>query len=241
MKGIKAPKMPKMPKFTKGKKEEGGEGTETAEEEKKLLEGEEKKEETDGAEKEAAVANEEKAKEAEESAPKEKAKAPSLLANLRHVASGLPALFGKKEPAKEADVEAGETEELLEKKEGDGVKMEEIKLDIGDEEKKDEADTKSVGSEKKDPEKGEEEEAEKTKLKDIPSRALAGFFALDQPRRNGLIGVAAGLILLLLIIIIAACAPGGWSSSHRLVEGGKYIETVTSCGKVRGHVEGHGR
>ena len=241
LKGIKAPKMPKMPKFTKGKKEEGGEGTETAEEEKKLLEGEEKKEETDGAEKEAAVANEEKAKEAEESAPKEKAKAPSLLANLRHVASGLPALFGKKEPAKEADVEAGETEELLEKKEGDGVKMEEIKLDIGDEEKKDEADTKSVGSEKKDPEKGEEEEAEKTKLKDIPSRALAGFFALDQPRRNGLIGVAAGLILLLLIIIIAACAPGGWSSSHRLVEGGKYIETVTSCGKVRGHVEGHGR
>merc|ERR1719458_2194074 len=241
LKGIKAPKMPKMPKFTKGKKEEVGEGTETAEEEKKLLEGEEKKEETDGGEKEAAAANEEKAKEAEESAPKEKAKAPSLLANLRHVASGLPALFSKNEPAKEVDVEAGETDELLEKKEGDGVKMEEIKLDIGDEEKKDEADTKSVGSEKKDPEKGEQEEVEKTKLKDIPARALAGFFALDQPRRNGLIGVAAGLILLLLIIIIAACAPGGWSSSHRLVEDGKFIETVTSCGKVRGHVEGYDR
>merc|ERR1712012_805233 len=126
--------------------------------------------ETDGAEKEAAVANEEKAKEAEESAPKEKTKAPSLLANLRHVASGLPALFSKKEPAKEGDVEAGETEELLEKK--------------------DEADTKSVKSEKKDPEKGDNEEPEKKKLTDIPSQAIAGFLALDQPRRNGLIGVA---------------------------------------------------
>merc|ERR1712012_1424254 len=146
--------------------------------------------ETDGAEKEAAVANEEKAKEAEESAPKEKTKAPSLLANLRHVASGLPALFSKKEPAKEGDVEAGETEELLGKKEGDGVKMEEIKLDIGDEEKKDEADTKSVRSEKKDPEKGDNEEPKKKKLTDIPSQAIAGFLALDQPRRNGLIGVA---------------------------------------------------
>ena len=90
-------------------------------------------------------------------------------------------------------------------------------------------------------EKGEGGEPEKKKLTDIPSQAIAGFLALDQPRRNGLIGVGAGLILLLLIIIIAACAPGGWSSSHRLVEGGKFVETVTSCGKVRGHVEGHNR
>jgi hypothetical protein len=240
IKGMKAPKMPKMPKFSKAKKDEAVEGTEVTEEEKKLLEGEEKKDEADGGEKEGPANAEEKAKEAEESGPKEtKARGPGLLANLRHVASGLPALFGKKET--ETDVEAGETDELLEKKDGEGVKMEEIKLDIGEEEKKVEADTKSQGSEKRDPEKGEAAAEGGSSLKELPSRLMAGFFALDQQRRNGLLGVGIGLTLLLLIIIIAASVPGGWSNEHRLVEGGRYIETMTGCGPVRGHVEGEDR
>ena len=238
LKGMKAPKMPKMPKFSKSNKDESTGETEVAEEEKKLLEGEEKKDESDSNEKtEATTSAEEKAKEAGEEVPKEKVKAPGLLANLRNVASGLPALFGKKEGTKEPDAEAGETDELLEKKEGDGVKMEEIKLDIGEDEKKDEADTKSQGSEKRDPEKGEAEKAPCS----LPSRAMAGFFALDQQKRNGLIGVAVGLFLLLLIIIIAASMPGGWANRHRLVEGGKYVETLTGCGMVRGHVDGKDR
>ena len=239
LKGMKAPKMPKMPKFNKAKKEDGTDNAELAEEEKKLLEGEEKKDDAEAVEK--AENAEEKAKEAEESAPKEKTKAPSLLANLRHVASGLPALFGKKDASKEPDVEAGETDELLEKKEGEGVKMEEIKLDIGEDEKKDEADTKSHTSEKKDPEKGEAAAAAGGGWKELPGRAMAGFFALDQQRRNGLLGVGAGLLLLLLFIVTAAAWPGGWASHHRLVEGGALVETVTACGTIQGHVEGHNR
>lgn len=200
--------------------------------------------ETDGEKpEEAEKLLEEKPKEEEnEEEVKEKSKGSSLLKSIRNVASGVPALF-KKDSPKEADAEAGEKEDLLEKKEGeenktDDLKMEEIKLE--DDKKDGEKD-----DEKKDPEKGDgevqEEKSPLDRLKRLPSEALRQVNSLDKQRQYGLLGIVVGLLLLILIIIIASCFPGGWSNHHKLVEDGKYVETLTSCGTVRGLVEGPDR
>ena len=202
--------------------------------------------ETDGEKPEEEKLLEEKPeedKEEEKQETKEKAKGSSILKSIRNVASGVPALF-KKESAKETDVEAGEKDELLEKKEGepenktDDLKMEEIKLE---DDKKDDGDKKD--DEKKDPEKGDvmEEKSQIDRLKKLPAEALRQVSNLDRQRQYGLLGIVVGLLLLILIIIIAACAPRGWQNHHKLVEGGKYIETETACGKVLGWVEGNDR
>ena len=175
----------------------------------------------------------------------EKSKGASLLKSIRNVASGVPALF-KKDATKEADVEAGEKDELLEKKETDcekkpdDLKMEEIKLE---DEKKEDGDEDKKDEEKKDPEKGEviEEKCHLDRLKKLPGEALRQVSSLDRQKQYGLFGMAVGLLLLILIIIIAACVPGGWQSHHKLVEDGKWVETMTGCGKVLGWVEGEER
>lgn len=235
IKSIKAPKMPKI--FSKNKKGETDLESGKCDESEQLLE------ETD-----SVVGDE---KDAGESEPKEK-QGTSILKSIRNVASGVPALF-KKESTKGNDVESGgEKEDLLEKKEEradekpDELKMEDIKLD--DEEKKDELDNKSQGSEKKDPEKGDEdpekggevmeEKSKMDRLKRLPSDAVRQVSNLDKRKIYGIVGILVGLLLLVLVIIIAAVAPRGWRNHHKLVEGGKYIETETGCGKVWGWVEG---
>ena len=124
----------------------------------------------------------------------------------------------------------------------DELKMEDIKLD--DDEKKDDLDNKSQGSEKKDPEKGGEVMEEKSKmdrLKRLPSDAVRQVSSLDKQKIYGIVGILVGILLLILVIIIAAVTPRGWTNYHKLVEGGKYVETETSCGKVWGLVEGEDR
>ena len=210
----------------------------------------EEKTETDGEKPEEAEKlleekpGDDETKEESKEEPTEKSKGSSLLKSIRNVASGVPALF-KKDTPKEADAEAGEKEELIEKKEGDAdnktddLKMEEIKLE---EEKKD-GDDKD--DEKKDPEKGDggvhEEKSPLDRLKKLPAEAMRQVESLDKQRQYGLLGIVLGLLLLILIIIIASCVPGGWSNYHKLVEDGKYVETLTSCGTVRGVVEGPDR
>jgi len=229
LKNIKAPKIPKI--FSKTKKGDNDLESGKCDESEQLLE---EKDQPDGDEKEG------------ENAPKEKQKGSSIIKSIRNVASGVPALF-KKDSPKETDVESGEKDDLLEKKEDvienkDGLKMEEIKLD--DDEKKDELDNKSQVSEKKDPEKGGEVMEEKSKmdrLKRLPSDAFRQVSSLDKQKIYGIFGVLVGLLLLILVIIIAALAPRGWKNYHKLVEGGKYIETETGCGKVWGWVEGDDR
>ena len=215
--------------FPKSKKEEAPESDEKPEEAEKLLEEKVDDEKTEGKEK-AEV--------------KEKSEGSSLLKRIRNVASGVPALF-KKDTAKEVDVEAGEKDELLDNKEdkvdskADDLKMEEIKL----EEEKKEDDPEKENDEKKDPEKGEvvEEKSQLDRLKRLPSDLVREVRALDTQRQYALLGILGGLLLLLLIIIIAASLPGGWQNHHKLVESGQYVETQTSCGPVRGLVEGEDR
>lgn len=228
-KNIKAPKMPKI--FSKTKTGDDLESGKCDESEQLL----EEKDQPDGEEKAEG-----------QNTPKDKQKGTSIIKSIRNVASGVPALF-KKDSPKETDVESGEKDDLLEKKEDatdnkDGLKMEEIKLD--DDEKKEDLDNKSQGSEKKDPEKGGEVMEEKSKmdrLKRLPSDAFRQASSLDKQKIYGIFGVLVGLLLLILVIIIAAFAPRGWKNYHKLVEGGKYIETETGCGKVWGWVEGDDR
>merc|ERR1711892_1561257 len=93
--------------------------------------------------------------------------------------------------------------------------------------------------EKKD-EKADEkpDEFKMDRLKRLPSDAVRQVSNLDKQKIYGIVGILVGLLLLVLIIIIAAVAPRGWRNHHKLVEGGKYIETETGCGKVWGWVEG---
>lgn len=213
--------------FPKSKKGEAPESGEKSDEAEKLLEEKEKTEEKKDEEKE-----------------KEKGEGSSLLQRIRNVASGVPALF-KKDTGKEADVEAGEKDELLEKKEDkvdgkeDELKMEEIKLE--DEKKEDDPEKKE--DEKKDPEKGEvmEEKSELDRLKRLPGDIVREFQGWDRQRQYSLLGIIAGVFLLLLIIIVAATTSGGWQNHHQLVEDGRYVETQTSCGAVWGAVEGEDR
>ena len=169
------------------------------------------------------------------------------------MASGVPALFKKgKQPKDEPDVEAGEGEELLEKKKSaeDSNKegeLEEVKVDEGGEKKDPSADdAKSQGSEKRDPEKGEaggagDEDDPLARVKAIPGELYTRFQGLERDKQLGVLGMIGGIVLILFIIIIAAaCTPGSWYNYHRFVEDGKYIETQTSCGKVWGKVEGDG-
>ena len=210
---------------SKSKKEDTAESGEKPEEAEKLLEEKADDEKTEGKE-------------------KEKDEGSSLLQRIRNVASGVPALF-KKDTAKEVDVEAGEKDELLDNKEdkvdskGDELKMEEIKLE--EEKKEDDPDKKD--DEKKDPEKGEvvEEKSPLDRLKRLPGDLVREVRGLDTQRQYALLGILGGLLLLLLIIIVAASLPGGWQNHHKLVEDGRFVETQTSCGVVRGLVEGEDR
>jgi len=253
---IKSFKPPKVQNpFSKGKKKECS-GEEKGEEEgEKLLEGEEKKED-EGKEEDKEEKEEIVEKEGEEEQAKKRIDGAKILKTLRHAASGVPALFREDKDVKEVemvDIELGETkegekQELLDKvEEGDNVdsnkvELQEIKLDHGAEK---DADQKSVGSEKKDPEKGEKEgETPKKKKCNKLRRFHQRFMSLDDQQKMGVVGILGGLFFLLLVIIIAiaaACTDGDWSNVHRYVEGGKYIETHTSCGTIWGRVDAQNR
>ena len=219
MNTIKSIKPPKMKMFTKTKKEEAEADTQNSAEAEQLL----------------TEKPDENQKEETEAEPKEKPN--SILQTLRNVATSVPSFF-KKDAIKEKDVEAGEKEDLLENKDEsedtkDGLKMEEIKLDE-DSKKEDPKD------EKKDPEKGEiiEEKSKFDRIKRLPSDAMRHVDGMERQQLYGILGIVGGLLLLLVVIVIAATVPGGWANHHRLVEGGRWVETETSCGRVRGLVEG---
>eukprot|EP00093_Oithona_nana_P003152 03152.XXX_10690_3064_1 [CDS] Oithona nana genome sequencing. len=207
--------------------EEGGDD-EDKEESKELLE---KKEEGEEGTAEGGTAE---IFDGEPEAPK-----PSLLQNLRNVASQVFKSGTKKETTPEADkdVEAGEKEELLEPKEGiKGSKeeLEEVKVVSETGEKGTEEDTK----EKTDPEKPYSKYLNQA----IEARdsCLAKYNGLERPHQLAFLATSAALLLLLFILIIVAIAtPSQWTNYARISTCGKYVTTHTNCGPIQGLVEAH--
>lgn len=169
---------------------------------------------------------------------KEASKGPTFLDSLRNVASQVPSMFKKtdKKPADDADVEAGEKDELLEegkegkKEEGD---LEEVKVVEGE-----------ASEEKKDPEKAEQAAASYTKylnqLKEGKNVCQQKYEALDRSKQLGVLAVLAALFLFLFILIIVGiCAPSNWTNYSRITQDGQYVLTHTTCGPIQGLVEGH--
>jgi len=138
------------------------------------------------------------------------------------------------------DVEGGEGKELIEgkaaeknpeEKEGEEGKQDsnrrsEEELDKVKAEKA--ADSASTGSEKKDPEKGEEDK----KGEGEKACRVRDFREWELRKKLALCGIITGVILLLVVIILIACAAGGVSNDARI--SGKYVETHTTCGPVEG-------
>jgi len=230
--------------------EAGGDKEEESKEllEKKEGEEDEKKEGEEETEKE--LEPEEKAEKAEEkeTVPAVKkdegpSKATAFLDSLRNVASQVPSIFkGQKDKKaksdKDADVEAGEKEELLEAVEGEIVEkkegdLEEVKVVVPSDE-----------DEKKDAEKPESSPCSIPKylnqLKEGRNVCQQKYNALERPHQLGILATLAGLLLLLFILIIVAiCSPSQWTNYARMSEDGKYVVTDTTCGPVQGLVEGH--
>ena len=119
-------------------------------------------------------------------------------------------------------------------------------MDEGGSPVKKDPDAASHDSEKKDPEKGGEEDegGEKKMLplqqhldraKEMGDRCRQQFDELDREKKLAVIAVFGLLFLIILIIIIcAAAAPSAWSNDARLVSDGQYVETHTTCGPVQG-------
>ena len=174
--------------------------------------------------------------EGEPEAPK-----PSLLQNLRNVASQVfKTGTGKKDSPAEAekDVEAGEKEELLESKEGiKGSKegLEEVKVVSEGEKGEAGEDT---------PEKTDQPEKPYSKYLNQAMEArdvcLAKYNGLERPHQLAFLATSAALLLLLFILIIVAIAsPSQWTNYARISECGKYVTTHTNCGPIQGLVEAH--
>ena len=152
----------------------------------------------------------------------------------------------------EADLEAGEKDELLDQPEDSnkkqaesGDELKEVKVDEEGSPKKKDPDATSRDSEKKDSEKGEEGDEKKLppglqqqidRAKDVRDRCRQRFDALDRDKQLLVIGVSALFLLIIFIIIIcAAASPSDWANDARLVgPEGKYVETHTTCGPVHG-------
>ena len=146
-------------------------------------------------------------------------------------------------------MEAGEKDELLDKQEDSnkkedlvGEELKEVKADDGSIPVKTDPDAASHDSEKKDPEKGGEEEGEKKpfqqhldRAKEVGDRCRQRFDELDRDKKL-ILGAVLGVLLfiILIIIICVAATPAGWSNESRFVSEGKYVETHTSCGPVQG-------
>ena len=195
---------------------------------KDVEEGEDKEESKELLEKkEVQVEGQETTEEASE--PK-----PSLLQNLRNVASQV--FKSKKSEAEaEKDVEAGEKDELLEGKEGlkEGKEgeLEEVKVVEGEDKGEDGED------EKKDPEKPYSKYLNQAcEARDI---CLQKYNGLERPKQLAVLGTAGSLLLLLFILIIVCIAtPSQWTNYARISECGKYVTTHTNCGPIQGLVEG---
>lgn len=215
LKNLKGPKMQNP--FSKNKKDE--KGSDLKEESEKLLEN---KGDEDLSEK----------KESEKSDN-------CFMMHLRHVAKSVPSRLKRDTKPEKPDLETGEGDLLLEKKESDkNLKEEMVEIKLNDDEnneteneKKDDSETKSIISEKKDPEKGD---MEATSLKE--DKVTHKWTNISLQKRLGLLGCIIGLILLLVIIILAACLVGTSDSSP--FKQGKIVETLISCGKVQGIQEG---
>ena len=50
--------------------------------------------------------------------------------------------------------------------------------------------------------------------------------------------ITAILLILFIIVLVAVLLRAGWVNAARLVDGGRFIETHTACGPVRGTVDG---
>ena len=208
---------------SKDKDVEEGQDEDDKEESKELLEKKEGGEEGEKAEGETAE---------EPEAPK-----PSLLQNLRNVASQVFKSGSKKEtPEADKDVEAGEKEELLESKEGiKGSKegLEEVVVM-----KEGEKDTEEDSKEKTDPEKPYSKYL--NQAIEVKDSCLAKYNGLERPHQLAFLATSAALLLLLFILIIVAIAtPSQWTNYARISTCGKYVTTHTNCGPIQGLVEAH--
>ena len=207
---------------SKDKDVEEGQDEDDKEESKELLE---KKEGEEGEKAEGETAE-------ETEAPK-----PSLLQNLRNVASQVFKSGTKKEtPEADKDVEAGEKEELLESKEGiKGSKegLEEVVVM-----KEGEKDTEEDSKEKTDPEKPYSKYL--NQAIEVKDSCLAKYNGLERPHQLAFLATSAALLLLLFILIIVAIAtPSQWTNYARISTCGKYVTTHTNCGPIQGLVEAH--
>ena len=152
----------------------------------------------------------------------------------------MPSLFKGKDKKsnkndQDADVEAGEKDELLEdKKESKGDELEEVKVVSGDEAAGEATD------EKKDPEKSDK--PYQKYLNQVSNQAQEArnvcqqkYNALDRPKQLAVKAVLAGLALLLFILLLVGiCTPSDWTNYARISEDGKYVSTHTTCGPVQG-------
>ena len=177
---------------------------------------------------------------------------------------GLRGVFGRSKASN--DVEAGEKKELLEAEEGkedDDEEDSNKKAEGGADEvkvvdeKKDADAGSSAGSEKRDAEKagtlspcragaaGAAAGGENKQCAFKCERCVQMWREADDKKRACFLSCAVAVILLLLvgIILIAVCAAAGsgWANEARIVAGGEFIQTHTTCGPIQGAVDGPDR
>jgi carboxylesterase type B len=209
-------------------------------ESKELLEKKEGDAEVGEPKEEEETAEDKSEKVVEESQPPA-SKGNVFLDSLRSVASHVPSIFKGKSTAKttdEKDVEAGEKDELLEKKEGEkSDELEEVKVVSGDEEA-------PADAEKTDPEKPDKPYQKYLNqgcqaAKDAKDLCHQKYEALDRQKQLGVLGsIVLLLLILFIIILVAICTPSAWTNNARISEDGKFVTTHTICGPIKGLVEG---
>jgi len=210
-------------------------------ESKELLEKKEGDDAEEGEPKEEGETAEDKSEKVVEESQPPASKGNVFLDSLRSVASHVPSIFKGKSTAKtidEKDVEAGEKDELLEKKEGGkSDELEEVKVVSGDEEA-------PADAEKSDPEKPDKPYQKYLNqgcqaAKDAKDFCHQKYDALDRQKQLGVLGsICLLLLILFIIILVAICTPSAWTNSARISEDGKFVTTHTICGPIKGLVEG---
>lgn len=178
---------------------------------------------------------------------KDTKKKTGFLESLKNVSTHVPVIFTRKPTDKVEDIESGERKKLLKANEeeeqsspkGSGEK------DGSQDKKTDNAPNKageSLNKEKNETEKRDLEKGEGCK-KEPPTgtkdHCVQQFHEMDRQKQLALCCIVTALILLILVIVlVAAFTPVGWANEARLIRGGKFIETHTTCGPVEGLVDG---
>ncbi|TRY73621.1 hypothetical protein TCAL_09914 [Tigriopus californicus] len=220
------------PKEEESPKEKGKEETKS---EREAKSDEEEKEEKKDTEKDTS---------SEDS--KDTKKKTGFLESLKNVSTHVPVIFTRKPTDKVEDIESGERKKLLKANEDDEQNSPKAAgaNDSSKDKKTDTApnETGSLVKEKNETEKRDLEKGEGCK-KEPPTgtkdQCVQQFHEMDRHKQLALCCIVTALILLILVIVlVAAFTPVGWANEARLIGGGKFIETHTTCGPVEGLVDG---